>query len=96
MNPQDIRRFRRNTNLLMDTTGQKRKEPISAEADSRSHARRSLVAAMDISSGDRIQRKHLAIKRPGTGIPPRQLDNVIGQTASVDIAADDILRWEMI
>jgi N-acetylneuraminate synthase len=96
MNPGDIHRFRDHTDLLAKTTGQRKKEPISAEADSRSHARRSVVAATDIPAGERIERQQLAIKRPGTGISPRQLDDVIGQTASVDIAADDILDWNMI
>lgn len=96
MDPSDIRTFRRNAERLVETTGRRKKEPISAEADSRTHARRSLVAAMDIPAGDEIQRKHLAIKRPGTGISPRQIDDVLGRTASVDITADDILNWDLL
>jgi N-acetylneuraminate synthase len=96
MDPDDVRTFRRNTGRLVKTTGQRKKEPIPAEADSRTHARRSLVAAMDIPAGDKIQRKHLAIKRPGTGISPRRIDDVLGRTADVDIAADEILGWNLL
>ncbi|MCI0723978.1 MAG: SAF domain-containing protein [Acidobacteria bacterium] len=33
-------------------------------------------------------------KRPGTGIPARYLDQVIGRVANADIPADHLIRWE--
>jgi sialic acid synthase SpsE len=38
----------------------------------------------------------LTVKRPGYGIPPKQLELVIGRAAQVDIAFDDIITWEMV
>jgi len=96
MDPEDIRTFRDNTDRIIVTKGQLKKEPISAETDSREHARRSLVAATDIEQGTEITRDQLAIKRPGTGIPPTMLDIVVGRKAREQIATDDILRWELI
>jgi len=96
MNPEDVRTFRENIDRVIVTTGQSKKEPISAETDSREYARRSLVAATDIKQGEKIAREHLAIKRPGTGISPAMLDIVIGREAQERIAVDDILTWELI
>ncbi len=59
-------------------------------------ARRSLVAACDIPAGTKLQREHLAVKRPGFGIAPRMAEAVIGRPASCDIEADEILVWEML
>jgi len=94
MDPDDIRTFRNNIETLQTTTGSSQKAPIEAETDSRKHARRSLVAATDIKRGDEISRDQIAIKRPGTGIPPTALEIAVGRTAREDIDSDDIITWE--
>lgn len=38
----------------------------------------------------------LTFKRPGTGISPADIKNVIGKKALVDISEDSILQYEMI
>jgi len=96
MNPADLRTFRENVGRLTTTTGESRKRPVAAETDSRRHARRSLVAARAIESGERLAREDIAIKRPGTGISPTLLDVVVGRAAAVDIPADEILTWEQV
>ncbi len=96
MNPDDVRTFKENVDRLRVTTGRSRKGPIEAEADSRKHARRSLVAAKEIHSGEAITREHLAIKRPGIGIPPANMKQVIGRSAQRDIPSDEIILWEYI
>lgn len=55
---------------------------------------KSLVSACDISVGTRITREMVSIKKPGTGIPPRRLQDIIGRVALRDIPADTILREE--
>jgi N-acetylneuraminate synthase len=94
MNPEDIRTFNRNLELLEQTTGSSRKEPIVAESESRKHARRSLVAACDLSQGEEITRENVAVKRPGTGISPTMLDVIVGRSIKNEIAADEILSWD--
>ncbi|MBS1838396.1 MAG: N-acetylneuraminate synthase family protein [Actinobacteria bacterium] len=59
-------------------------------------ARRSLVAACDIPAGTRLDADMITVKRPGHGIEPRLIDVVVGRTASVDIAEDEVLVWEML
>jgi N-acetylneuraminate synthase len=38
----------------------------------------------------------LTYKRPGTGISPRDLNQVLGRVARADIPADTTLTWEML
>jgi sialic acid synthase SpsE len=56
--------------------------------------RRSLVAASDLPAGTVLQRDHVAIKRPGTGIPVHDLDIVIGHRTMREIPEDEPLVWE--
>lgn len=66
------------------------------EADVRMAARRSVVAQRDIASGTRITREMLTLKRPGTGIPPREIDQLVGCTAAQDIPGDAMISWDMV
>ncbi len=58
-------------------------------------ARKSITAAQDIKAGERLSEKNLCIKRPGTGLAPREWDNVVGRTAKEDIDADTLLTKKM-
>jgi N-acetylneuraminate synthase len=76
--------------------GCREKGPVGAEERARTWARRSLVARTRIPRGTRITSGMIAIKRPGTGIPPGSLPEVIGRVAAVDIAEDQVITWEMV
>lgn len=69
-------------------------EPESGEMYK--NARRSIVAAADITAGTEITGDMLTVKRPGFGIAPKHLDLVVGRTAKVDIPYDEIVTWEMV
>lgn len=64
-------------------------------------ARRSIVAALDVSPGTVISPGHLAFRRPGTGIPPTQVDAIVGRVALRSIKAgaqltvDDVFEQAM-
>lgn len=62
----------------------------------RDAARRSIVAEQPITLGTRITREMLSLKRPGTGMPPCELDRIVGKTAATDIAPDTLLSWDMV
>ncbi len=57
-------------------------------------AQKSLIAARDIKAGEIIKKSDIVIKRPGTGIKPKQLEEVIGKKTLVNIPADTIIKWE--
>lgn len=94
MNPQDIEIFRKNISLVNKTDGQRTKEPIDVEEDSRKHARRSLVAKDRIEEGERLSKDKIAVKRPGTGISPENIDIIRNLTAPETIEKGKIITWE--
>jgi sialic acid synthase SpsE len=59
-------------------------------------ARRSLIVTRDIPAGTRLEREMITVKRPGFGIAPKHLDEVVGRKVKVDLEEDDILTWEML
>lgn len=72
------------------------KRPSPGEKEIMKAARRSLVAAVDIAEGEIITAEKLTVKRPGTGIPPKMWDVVVGRRARVYIPADVVITWNMI
>jgi len=52
---------------------------------------RSLVASADLPAGTVIAREHVAIKKPGTGLAPNRLDEIIGRRLKRPVVADQVL-----
>ena len=52
---------------------------------------RSLVARADLPAGTVIAREHVAIKKPGTGLAPDRLDDIIGRRLARSVVADQVL-----
>jgi N-acetylneuraminate synthase/N,N'-diacetyllegionaminate synthase len=67
------------------------KAPQASEADARVVARRSLVLARDVATGEVLAAADLDAKRPATGISPLRLDEVVGRRLARDLAADAVL-----
>ncbi|MDE6117150.1 MAG: N-acetylneuraminate synthase, partial [Duncaniella sp.] len=55
-------------------------------------ARKSIVAARDISSGEVFTEENIAVKRPGNGVSPMLWDDVIGQVAVKDFPYDSLIE----
>lgn len=76
--------------------GDGRKRPTAGEVDTARVARKSVVSRDEIPAGTFITAEMLDIKRPGTGVPPRDLGQVVGRRARVTIPADTVIEWEML
>ena len=76
--------------------GHGRKEPSRRELDIAAVARKSLVAARDIPAGSILTKDLIAIKRPGTGLPPAMSNRLVGRTVRLNVPAGSVLRWEML
>ncbi|MCG3178636.1 MAG: N,N'-diacetyllegionaminic acid synthase [Phycisphaerae bacterium] len=76
--------------------GHGRREPDAVEMDVRSVARSSVVSVRPIGAGQKIARDMLTVKRPGGGVEPARLDDLIGRVARADIPPDTTIRWDMI
>lgn len=75
--------------------GNGQKVQAASEASNAAVARRSIVAARDISMGTQITSAEIAFKRPGTGLPPRMAEQLLGRVARVDVRAGSLLQLEM-
>ena len=53
----------------------------------------SIVARRDIKPGEALDRNKLALKKPGTGLPPSALPKILGKKAKRAIAANTPLSW---
>lgn len=56
--------------------------------------RRSIIAKIDIPVGAIISEQMITLKRPGFGISPKQLGEVVGRQALKDIKKDDLILWD--
>lgn len=72
------------------------KAPSEPEKLSLKWARKSLVAAADITEGETITQEKICMKRPGTGIIPSEIRKVIGRKAKILIKKDTLIRWEQL
>lgn len=55
-------------------------------------ARKSIVAARDIKTGEVFSETNLTVKRPGSGISPMRWEEVIGKIAKKDFQEDELIE----
>jgi len=75
--------------------GSFKKTVLKCENENRIKLRKSLVAKIDIPKGVKITDELLTSKRPGSGIPPSEIKNIIGKTTKIIIKKNDILNFDM-
>lgn len=93
---EDFRRAVANFRLIDRVLGSAEKTVLACEEVPRREARRSLVLTRDVKAGEVILPEDLMPKRPGTGIPPRFADVVVGRAAREDLPEDTVLTWDMV
>jgi len=76
--------------------GSAMKIPSDSEKKIMKLVRKSLVAAADIHKGSKIKEGDISIKRPGSGIQPKDIKRIIGKKALKDIKKDELLAWSLI
>ena len=75
-------------------TGFAKKKVIHAEKKSRIFARRSIVANNFIKKNKKISERDLTFKRPGTGIEPYKLKQIVGRFAKKNITKDTLIKFK--
>ncbi len=71
--------------------GNGEKKPTMVEVENKKIARRSLVAARAIKSGEVFTKDNVAVKRPGTGRSPFEYWALLGTKSIRDIAENEII-----
>lgn len=95
MDPEDARKIVEGVEFIKEIRGSYEIKHLESEIVSRQNARRSLVSNVDIKAGEKITKKMLTFKRPGTGISPTEIENLVGKVAKADIKEDTILQFDM-
>ena len=96
LEPGEFAELVRGIRAIEASLGDGDKRPMPCEADVRRVARKSLVAARALRAGEILTSDAVAIKRPGTGIPPSALASVLGRRVRRDVLADEVLDWVML
>lgn len=96
LEPDELRRLVQGIRMVESALGDGRKAPVPREANTAAVARKSLVAARDIPAGSLLTEESIAIKRPGTGLPPAMLPSLVGRKTLRDIPVDTLLTLETV
>ena len=92
--PHDLARFVSELRETEAALGVAHKKPTAKEQENMGWARKSLVAARDLSVGEIVREDMLASKRPGNGISPEEIDRVLGKRIKRSVSVDIALAWE--
>ncbi len=93
MEPKELEELVRGIRAIEQSLGAAKKiQP--GEQDVRNMALHSVVSIRDIAAGATIGPDDVWAKRPGTGIPARQLGEVVGRVAKKAIAKDQLIQWD--
>ena len=94
--PDELRELVTMTREVEAAMGSPVKSHTAAEEEPYRLCRRSIITQQAITAGTVITAEMLTTKRPGYGIPPRDMEIVIGRTARMDIPEDAVITWDMI
>lgn len=70
------------------------KAPQPCEASARQLGRRSVAVSRSLPAGHKLTVEDLTLLRPGTGLPPRMEELMVGRTLGRDIAENTLLTLE--
>ncbi|MBN2602734.1 MAG: N-acetylneuraminate synthase [Candidatus Thermoplasmatota archaeon] len=76
--------------------GKAMKKPTSSEKKILGLVRKSIVAKKFIPKGTVISNEMITMKRPGTGLKPSKINNLIGKKTKRNISEDELLKLNMV
>jgi N-acetylneuraminate synthase len=91
LEPDELTRLIAGIRTVEQALGSEAKQPAPQELPNLPIARRSLVAARPIARGEKYTSDMLIAKRPGTGISPLDLWDLVGTSATRDFEVDEII-----
>jgi N,N'-diacetyllegionaminate synthase len=91
LEPDELRELVQRVRAVEALLGDGRKAPQPAERETRTVARRSIVATRALRVGETLTADALTVKRPGGGLMPARLPELIGLRLVREIAEDEQL-----
>ncbi len=95
LEPEELKRLVDDCRDAWAALGSVHYEEVDAEASSRDH-RRSLYVVADIVAGAALTEQNVRSIRPGFGLPPKHLPDVIGRLAARDLKRGEPLAWDQL
>lgn len=92
--PDEMRAIVTGVRTIEKALGDGVKRPAAGEYTTRVNNRKSIVSLVDIPKGTVIKSDMVAIKRPGFGVPPKFISQIIGRVAQEDIKAEEPVLWK--
>jgi N-acetylneuraminate synthase/sialic acid synthase len=96
LEPTGLRKMIRDLRRLRLAVGDGIKKVYKSEREPLKKMGKKLVAARDLPAGHTIGLGDIAIKSPGDGLPPYELDNIVGRRTLYALLADEDLCFEML
>lgn len=99
LEPEELKRMVFEIRKAETILGSSYKRPNPSELSTMIVARKSLVTTIPVKAGERFTSSSVAIKRPGTGLPPKLYDRLMSCFAARDLPAgqvltpDDVAGW---
>jgi N-acetylneuraminate synthase/N,N'-diacetyllegionaminate synthase len=87
--PADFKSFVTDVRRLQSMLGSGVKEPSPCEVPAMTWALKSLVARRDLAPGERLSIADLVAKRPGDGVLPNDIQQLIGRRLARPVRADE-------
>lgn len=94
LEPHELKAMVQGIRKVEQALGNGVKAPAESEANTRAVARRSIYIRRAVSAGAVLGAQDLVMLRPAGGIPPDQIDAVIGRRARVALASGTRLEWQ--
>ena len=89
--PDEMAQLVKSCHNVQGAMGGKERLVLPAEIEQRKQMRRSIVSTKDLKAGTKLNMDDLDVKRPGTGIPPNKIEQMIGEVLIKDIAQDEVI-----
>jgi len=89
--PPEMENLVKNCTNVYEAMGTKERVVSEAEYEQRKKMRRSVVYLTDKPAGSVLTAHDLGVKRPGTGLPPIKIQDLIGKTLCHDVSSDTMV-----
>jgi|TARA_B100001964_G_scaffold66467_1_gene75612 N-acetylneuraminate synthase len=89
--PEEMALLVRNCHNVQIALGDTKRIVLSAEIEQRKKMRRSIIATKDLKAGTKLTADDLDVKRPGTGLSPDKISELVGKTLLRDIEGDTLI-----
>lgn len=93
LEPNELKQMAQAIRNIEQALGSAEKNPTNSELKNKVVARKSIIAAREIRIGEIITEADITIKRPGTGISPMMLNEVIGRKLKQNVLEDTVLDF---